>query len=73
MILADIKYYLKEHTRASLADLSVHFDAEPDSMRGMLDQWIGKGKVRKLRTEWGCKKGCCQCDPMTLEIYEWVH
>ncbi len=39
MILSDIRKYLSENRIASLKDLSVHFDIEPDAMQGMLQEW----------------------------------
>lgn len=72
MILSDIKQYLVKHRRVALRDLSIHFDADPDSMRGMLDQWIQKGKVRKFTAETQCGGTCCKCDPLAVELYEWV-
>lgn len=73
MILSDVKRYLSKNTRMTLADLSLHFDTEPDAMRGMLENWIRKGKVRKHDAGDGCGNGCAKCDNATgLEIYEWV-
>ncbi len=40
MILSDIKKYLMQHKRATLGDLAIHFETEPEAMQGMLDQWI---------------------------------
>lgn len=72
MILPEIKQYLMKHRRAALRDLSIHFDADPDSMRDMLNQWIRKGKVRKFTDETQCGEACCKCDSLAVEIYEWV-
>jgi len=47
MILAEIKRYLRQHGQAPLQDIALHCDAEPDAVRGMLEQWIRKGKVEK--------------------------
>ena len=72
MILSDIKEYFSNHGMASLADLSVHFDSEPDAMRGMLDRWIRKGKLSKLPQAASCPSCCEACNSRTLEIYEWL-
>jgi len=72
MILSDLKNYLKEHKRVALGDLANRFSMEPDALRGMLDKWINKGKVRKLASGARCGTGCCQCDPAQIELYEWV-
>jgi len=55
-----------------LADLIIHFDMDADALRGMLDKWISKGKVRKLPLTASCGTSCCQCDTTLTEIYEWV-
>ncbi|MBI4776545.1 MAG: FeoC-like transcriptional regulator [Deltaproteobacteria bacterium] len=72
MILAEIRRYLMERKRATLGDLALHFDTEPDAMRGMLEQWIRKGKVLRLDIQGSCGKACstCCCDS-AVEIYEW--
>jgi putative ferrous iron transport protein C len=70
MILSHVRDYLQTHRRAALYDLSVHFDAEPEALRGMLAKWVAKGKVVKLPAGTPCS-GCSQCSPFTVEIYEW--
>ncbi len=71
MILTDIKQYLQTNNRVVLIDISHHFNVTPDAMRGMLEHWIRKGKIRHLKGSF-CNKGCCQSNPADLEIYEWV-
>ncbi len=71
MILSDIKKYFSQNTTLDLQTLSLHFDTEPDAMRGMLEHWIRKGKVRKQIVK-NCAKGCSICDPTGMEIYEWI-
>jgi putative ferrous iron transport protein C len=71
MILTDIKHYLQERGKAPLLDMSLHFDMEQDALRGLLEQWIRKGKVRKLPAGTTCS-GCTSCDPVDIEIYAWV-
>ena len=72
MILSDLRAYLKQQRRVALADLIVHFNTDADAMRGMLDKWISKGKVRKLALNSSCGTSCCQCETTLTEIYEWV-
>lgn len=71
MVLSDLRNYLQAHERAALFDMAVHFDADPDRIRPMLDKWIAKGKVAKLPAGTACGSSCCHCDPATIEIYEW--
>ncbi len=72
MILSELRDYLRHNRRALLVDMSNRFDMEPDALRGMLQKWVNKGKVRKLSGDSACSTGCCKCDPATLELYEWV-
>ncbi len=70
MILTELKSYLKLNKRAVLIDMAHHFQVEPDAIKGMLEHWIRKGKVRRLEGSI-CSKGCCKADPSQLVIYEW--
>ncbi len=72
MILADIKEYLSQRGTASLSDISVHFDTDPDALRGMLNQWIRKGRVSKFLLRESCGDKCSKCDTNNTEIYQWV-
>ncbi len=72
MILSDLRDYLREHRRVALADIVTHFNMDADALRGMLDKWISKGKVRKVPLSASCGTSCCQCDATLTEIYEWL-
>jgi putative ferrous iron transport protein C len=72
MILSDIKQYLKQRGSASLSDISIHFDTDPDAVRSMLEQWIRKGKVNKLSAKATCGSSCNKCEQEGSEIYHWV-
>ena len=71
MILTEIKKYLIENRVASLTNLSVRFNVDPDAMRGMLNQWIKKGRLRQLTAGVRCSNCCGECDSDCMEIYEW--
>jgi len=72
MILSELRDYLKEHKRAALQGMAHRFDTEPDALRGMLDKWVAKGRVIKMPQGTACDSGCCKCDAVNVEIYEWV-
>ena len=72
MILAEIKKYLMLCQRATLSDIALHVEADVDAVRGMLEHWMRKGKVRKTMAAAACGSGCCQCDIATTEIYQWL-
>jgi hypothetical protein len=71
MILSDIRQYLQQRGQATLADMALHFDADPEALRGMLEVWIRKGKVHKRMTSAACGDSCTLCDPATMELYIW--
>ncbi len=69
-MLTELKAYLNERRAASLSEIALHFAADPDALRPMLDQWIRKGKVRRSG---GTRcSGCVSCSPADVEFYEWV-
>jgi hypothetical protein len=71
MILAEIRAYLQHRGQATLADIALHFAAEPDAVRGMLDVWIRKGVVHRRTATPSCGTRCSQCDLASTEIYVW--
>lgn len=71
MILTDLRRYLRQRGQAGLTDIAYHLDAEPEAVKGMLDHWIRKGKVRWHAAGAACS-GCSKCDAATMEVYEWV-
>jgi len=72
MIISRLSDYLREHHRASLNDMALSMDATPEALTAMLSVLERKGRVRKLDGGSSCGKSCCQCDPTTVQIYEWV-
>ncbi len=72
MILSELRDYLKTNQRAALTDMAHRFDTEPDALRGMLEKWMAKGRVKKLPQGTACGGGCNKCDSASIEIYEWV-
>ena len=72
MILADLKTYLIQHRRADLADLSARFDVDCEALRGMLEAWVARGRVRLEASGPNTCKTCCGCELTSPEVYEWV-
>lgn len=73
MILSDLRRYLEARGQAPLADIALHFDVEPDAVRGMLAVWERKGKVRREKLNASCGSSCSQCDPVATEVYIWLN
>lgn len=71
MILSQVRDYLSGRGQATLADISLHFDTEPEAMRGMLERWVSKGKVERRKVEAACGTSCNRCDSAAMELYIW--
>lgn len=69
MSLIELKNYLSERREASLGEITAHFAADQDMVRGMLEVWQRKGKVTCLQAP-KCG-GCNQCGAPPLEVYQW--
>jgi hypothetical protein len=72
MILTKLKRYLMQRGHAPLSDIALHLDSDPEAVRGMLERWIRKGKIRKCSGNPSCGSGCDKCDSADVETYEWV-
>jgi putative ferrous iron transport protein C len=72
MDLIQLKNYLLTRRVAPLQDMALHFQTDIETVRPLLAVWIDKGKVHKRPGIGGSCKGCCQCDPVIIEIYEWT-
>lgn len=70
-LLSRLKHYLSQRPLASLADIALYLDVEPDVARAMLDRWITKGRVQRLAGADGCA-GCDLCPPGGRELYRWI-
>jgi predicted ArsR family transcriptional regulator len=74
-MLSEIRAFLSERKRASLAEIALRLKVPPEAARGMLELWIRKGKVCRLAAfcGGGCSRGCGGCaQSHSSEIYEWV-
>lgn len=71
MILSQVRDYLKQRGQCTLSDIALHFDTDADAVRGMLDVWIRKGKVKKTSATESCGTSCQSCDPAATEVYSW--
>lgn len=72
-VLSRIKQHLKLHKQATLGDLALHFHIPVPAMRGMVETWIRKGRVRELDARATCNVSCAlACDSSAMTIYEWI-
>jgi len=72
VILRDIREYLKKRKQATLADIALHVQSEPDAVRGMLQRLEQKGQVRRENIDLACGSSCDKCTPAAREIYFWI-
>jgi len=72
MILSEVRDYLRERGQATLGDIALHFDSDPQAVRGMLDVWVRKGRVERDTLMPACGSSCNKCDEAATEIYRWL-
>lgn len=68
MLLMDIRDFLQARQGASLGELCRHFRLPESAMQGMLEQWMRKGRVVRMRAP--CASQCGQCVAES-EWYRW--
>lgn len=71
MILSELKNYVKSRRQVSLKDAALHFDVEPEAIRGMLEFWVSKGKMSKHSNDAACAGGCTCSFREDPEMYVW--
>ncbi|MGD9950390.1 MAG: FeoC-like transcriptional regulator [Desulfobulbus sp.] len=72
MDLIKLKHYLRSRKVSPLKDAAHHFQVDVPTIRPLFDVWLRKGKIRKRVDIGGVCRGCCKCDPASIEIYEWI-
>lgn len=70
-MLRQIRVFFQQQRTASLAELAGRFGVTADAMRGMLEHWVRKGRLRRLPASRVCPQ-CAGCEAAALEIYEWT-
>lgn len=72
MLLVRLKQHLEIKRLVSMFDMKTRFNLDPEILRNMLQHWIAKGKVRQRNKTEFCGGKCIKCDPLIVELYEWV-
>jgi len=70
MTPSELRHYLQQKKQATLADLALHFDSDPQAVRAAMETWLRKGQASEEQGA-GCAKGCCKCDPAAITLYRW--
>ena len=73
MIVSRLSDYLRERGIASLAEMANGLDSTPAALEPMLAMLERKGRVRHLAKAVSTCGTCCECDPSTLDFYEWAN
>jgi hypothetical protein len=71
MILSEIGDYLRTRHQAPMADLVNRFDIQAEVLRPMLEVWMRKGRVCRIRSEATCG-ACTACGGTVPEVYRWI-
>jgi hypothetical protein len=71
MILSELRDYVKTRRQVSLEDAALHFDVEPEAIRGMLEFWVRKGKISRHGSDAACAGGCACSFRQDQEMYVW--
>ena len=71
MILGDLKNLVKSRREISLVEAALHFDMDPDAMRGLLEFWVRKGRISRRSQKSDCAAGCACIYRPEQETYVW--
>jgi len=71
MILRQIRSYLQTRKQASLNEMAIHFDVEPEALKGMLEFWVQKGIIRHTPASAVCTSGCSCSQPDRNDLYSY--
>jgi putative ferrous iron transport protein C len=70
MLLSRLSDYLAQRGRASLEEIALGIESDPEALRGMLGLLERKGSVRRVRAEGRCSN-CSGCARGHADVYEW--
>ena len=71
-MLRDLRRYIADHKRVTIADLALRFDADQDALRGALGLLTRKGQIRELPRDPAVCGGCTKSDCTPPARYEWT-
>lgn len=71
--MSSVRAYLSERGRATLNDVALHFDSQPDAVRPVLERWEEKGRLEVLEGASACHKSssACGCCTKPEAVYVW--
>ena len=71
MDLKELKDFVFDFSRVSLAEMKLYLQIDRDTLDPMLDGLVQQGVVKKSYTAKECQT-CQKCDQEEIEFYEWV-
>lgn len=71
MDLTELKDFVCDFGRVSLAEMKLYLQIDRETLNPMLDGLVQQGIVKKSYTAQECEI-CQKCDPEEVEFYEWV-
>ena len=69
LVISQLRHYLQQHPRASLAELARVLGMEPEALRPMLERLERKGLIQHLAATGSCS-GCGQCNAAKTDWYQ---
>lgn len=72
MLLSELKAFLKQKGRATLAELASEFGETPEMIRCMMCHFINKGSVTENTLTPKCGTACQSCQLANVTVYQWV-
>lgn len=70
-MIIEITDYLRKYGRASLFDLSVHFQVEEAAMEKLLSTLEARGRIAKMDIK-TCAGGCGSCSMSGCTASQWI-
>jgi len=73
MILLELKNYIKQYQKVTLADIKYHFDVSEETALALLDPLLKQGHIQLLSFS-SCSTGHCHsgCTHPSTQSYQWV-
>ena len=71
MNITELKKFVFDFRRVSLAEMKLYLGIDRDTLDPMLHSLVEGGTVKRSYTAEECTT-CQKCDPEEIEFYEWI-
>lgn len=72
MTLFELRDFVQQRKVVSLVEIALHFRADEHALEPMLDRWVSKGQMKKIKMDSGSCGSCSACPPGIKIHYEWL-